>query len=223
MLRSLTPSSALRGPLRPTFSADQQLMCAPDLPRRSKGDPTPFELTAGHEGELQAFFEANPGYFLAVQGAPAGAQEAYDEIHGELPAGWSYTKKWLIGYRDPASGELVAFASLVSDLLAHTVWHIGLFVVATEHHGSGLAASIFHGIEAWVRSNGAQWFRLGVVAGNQRAERFWARQGFTQVRMREGVEIGGRLNNVRVMVKPLADQDLRSYLKLVPRDDPALD
>jgi len=172
---------------------------------------------------LQAFFEANPAYFLAVQGAPAGPQVAHDEIHGDLPAGWSYTKKWLIGYQDPASGKLVAFASLVSDLLARTVWHIGLFVVATEHHGSGLAASIFGGIEAWAKSHGARWLRLGVVAGNQRAERFWVRQGFALVRVREGVEMGERSNSVRVMVKPLADQDLGDYLQLVPRDDPARD
>ena len=101
--------------------------------------------------------------------------------------------------------------------------HIGLFVVATELHGSGLAASIFHGIEAWAKAHGARWLRLGVVVGNQRAERFWVRQGFAQVRVREGVEMGERSNSVRVMVKPLAEQDLRYYLKLVPRDDPARD
>lgn len=198
-------------------------MRAPDLPLLSKNAPTPFELTSADEAELQAFFEANPDYFLAVQGAPAGPLAAYDEIHGDLPAGWSYTKKWLIGYRDPASGKLVAFANLVSDLLAGTVWHIGLFVVATELHGSGVAASIFQSIEAWAKSHGAGWLRLGVVAGNQRAERFWGRQGFAQVRVREGVEMGERSNSVRVMVKPLSEQDLCEYLKLVPRDDPARD
>lgn len=35
--------------------------------------------------------------------------------------------------------------------------------------------------------------------------------------------MGERSNSVRVMVKPLAEQDLRDYLKLVPRDDPARD
>lgn len=99
-------------------------MRAPDLPLLPKNPPIPFGLAAADEAELQAFFEANPAYFLAVQGAPAGPQAAYDEIHGDLPAGWSCTKKWLIGYRDPVSGKLVAFASLVSDLLADTVWHI---------------------------------------------------------------------------------------------------
>ncbi|WP_374515329.1 GNAT family N-acetyltransferase [Niveibacterium sp.] len=205
------------------FATDSQSMHAPDLPLLPKNAPIPFELAAAHEGELQAFFEANPDYFLAVQGAPAGPQAAYDEIHGDLPAGWSYTKKWLIGYRDPANGKLVAFASLVSDLLADTVWHIGLFVVATELHGSGLAASMFHSIEAWAKAHGARWLRLGVVVGNQRAERFWGRQGFAQVRMRKGVEMGERSNSVRVMVKPLAEHNLSDYLKLVPRDDPARD
>lgn len=198
-------------------------MSAHNLPQHSKYGPLPVELAADHELELQAFFAANPAYFLAIQGGPAGPQEAHDEIHGALPTGWPYTKKWLIGYRDRESGALIAFASLVSDLLAESVWHVGLFVVATEHHGSGLAGSIFRDIEAWARSNGAAWLRLGVVAGNQRAERFWLRRGFVEVRTREAVVMGERTNSVRVMVKPLAQADLTRYLQLVPRDDPLHD
>ena len=51
---------------------------------------------------LQRFFEANPAYFLAVQGEPAGPGEAHEEIHGDLPAGWPYTRQWVIGCRSAA-------------------------------------------------------------------------------------------------------------------------
>jgi hypothetical protein len=63
-----------------------------------------IELTAGREPLLQQFFEANPEYFLAVGGEPAGPNEAHEEIHGELPQGWPFTKKWVIGWVD-CSGD----------------------------------------------------------------------------------------------------------------------
>ncbi len=67
---------------------------------------------------------------------------------------------------------------------------------------------------------GARWLRLGVVEGNASAERFWARQGFQQVRTRAGVDTGGRVNTLRVLVKPLAAEPLAAYLALLPRDQP---
>ena len=76
-----------------------------------------IELASARESMLQRFFNANPQYFFAVNGEPAGPNEANEEIHGELPPGWSFTKKWLIGYVD-AQNDLSAMASIVSDLLS---------------------------------------------------------------------------------------------------------
>jgi len=87
-------------------------------------------MLASEEPRLQRFFEANPSYCLAVHGEPAGPNEAHEAIHGELPAGWSFTKKWLVGYVD-ANDSLVALADVITDLLAPGVWHIGLFIIAT--------------------------------------------------------------------------------------------
>lgn len=177
------------------------------------------EITAELESKLQRFFEANPEYFEAVYGQPAGPNEAHEEIHGELPAGWSFTKKWLIGYVD-ASGSLVAMANVTSDLLAPGVWHIGLLIVATTRHGTGDAQAIYRGLETWAASYGARWLRLGVVQGNVRAERFWESLGFIQARTRAGVAMGKAHNTLRVMVKPLGTNLLEHYLALVQRDRP---
>ena len=68
--------------------------------------------------------------------------------------------------------------------------------------------------------NGARWVRLGVVVGNHRAERFWERQGFTEVRRRDGLTMGQRVNELRVMVKPLDGGQIADYLAMVPRDRP---
>jgi GNAT superfamily N-acetyltransferase len=178
-----------------------------------------IELTSNEEPMLQRFFEANPQYFLAVNGEPAGPNEAHEEIHGELPPGWSFTKKWLIGYVD-AQNELVAMANIISDLLAPGVWHIGLFVVATSRHGTGDAQTLHHGLETWALENGAQWLRLGVVQGNARAEHFWESLGYIETRTREGVAMGKLTNTIRVMVKPLDGGSLERYLSLIERDRP---
>jgi len=177
------------------------------------------ELTPDDEPLLQRFFEENPEYFIAAYGEPPGPQEAHAAIHDELPAGWSFTRKWLVGYVDEA-GSLVAMANVVTDLLAKDVWHIGLFIVATARHGTGDAQALHEGIERWARDNGAKWLRLGVVRGNARAERYWESLGYIQTRTREGMQMGKLTNTVRVMVKPLAGGTIEEFLSLVPRDRP---
>jgi len=86
--------------------------------------------------------------------------------------------------------------------------------------GSGLARSLFDRVERWAIAGGATWLRLGVVTGNARAERFWSSAGFVEVRRREGVAMGAKVNTVRVMVKPLAGGTLADYLARVARDRP---
>ena len=190
-----------------------------ELPPPPSPELRVLELGADSESLLQRFFEENPLYFESVNGEPPQPTEAHEEIHGALPAGWRYTKKWVIGYAS-AQGSLVAMANLVSDLLAPSVWHIGTFIVATSNHGGGDALVLYRNLESWARRNGAQWFRLGVVQGNVRAERFWERQGFMQTRLRPGVSMGRLTNTLRVMFKPLAGGSLAQYLALVERDRP---
>ncbi len=178
-----------------------------------------IELTSEHEPLLQNFFEANPEYFLAVQGEPANPNEAHEEIHGQLPEGWNFTKNWVIGYLDE-SGSLAAMANIISDSLASGVWHIGLFMVATSLHGTGISKVLYRGLESWAMSNGANWLRIGVVKGNLRAEHFWERLGYIQTRTRDGFIMGQRTNTLRIMFKPLAGGTLEQYLSLIERDRP---
>jgi GNAT superfamily N-acetyltransferase len=195
------------------------MLTAPALPACPLPGLRAVELIAGMEPLLQRFFDDNPLYFVAVSGKPAAPGEAHDEMHGELPAGWSHGRQWVIGYVD-ATGALAAMANVVSDLLVPTVWHIGTFIVATVRHGSGDAQALFAALQDWARSRGACWLRLGVVRGNVRAERFWARQGFVQTRLRNAVVFGEHATTVRVMCKPLAGGSIEAYLGLVRRDRP---
>jgi RimJ/RimL family protein N-acetyltransferase len=168
---------------------------------------------------LQRFFDANPEYFIAVNGEPARDGEAAEELASRPPADMRFTRAWNLEFND-GHGEMTGMAGVVSDLLAPSVWHIGLFIVATKLHGTGVAREMHGQLEAWMRASGARWLRLGVVAGNARAERFWEKLGYVETRRRKGVHMGKKANDLRVMVKPLGGGTVDEYLALVPRDRP---
>ena len=191
-----------------------------DLPTSPIPGLRQVDLLAGGEQALQAFFEANPLYFLTVNGEAARANEANEEIHEPLPAGYTFTHKYVFGY-EGSDGQLVAMANVISDLFAEGVWHIGTFIVANAMHGTGVAQTLYSSIEDWAKKSGASWLRLGVVEGNPRAEAFWARCGYSQVAKREGMVMGRKTNTVRVMAKPLHGQGITEYYQLVARDRPA--
>jgi len=176
-------------------------------------------LTPADAPLLQAFFDANTEYFQAVTGAPALPTEAHDEIVTPPPADFAWTDRWVMAFRD-ADDVTVGMANVTSDLPAPNVWHIGLFIVATGVFGTGVAAELHDALLHWARAHGARWMRLGVVQGNERAERFWRRRGYVETRLRDGIAMGARVNSVRVMVKPLGGGRIDEYLALVARDRP---
>lgn len=184
-----------------------------------------LELRLEEAPLLQRFYETNPEYFVNVGGRPATPSAAVDDFTSTPPEGWPYTREWMLGFVCPAAPALAGMSNVVSDLLAEDVWHIGLFIIATSLHGTGAAAQIYAGLESWLVRAGARWARLGVVAGNARAERFWARRGYVEVSRRDDVEIDERSNTVRIMVKALAKvenaaAEIHAYLERVPRDRP---
>jgi GNAT superfamily N-acetyltransferase len=185
------------------------------------------ELRTDEVPRLQAFFDANPGYFIAINGRPPHPDEAQSEFDEMPPAHLGYSRRWFLGLYDRVEAEqteeptLAGVAIVVSDLGANGVWHLALFFVDGALQGRGVAGEVYAAMETWVRAQGARWLRLSVVEGNQRAQRFWSRQGFQAVRSREGIDTGGRLNTVHVLVKPMAAEgDLAAYLELMPRDRP---
>lgn len=199
---------------------------------------------------LQAFYEANPEYFLTINGQPPKPDAAAIEFDEVPPPHLSYERQWCIGiFAEPAdsargdtrgtgaplgpvgpvgpsaasSGSVEGVLMLSSNLCMAGVWHLGLFIVATRLHGRGAAHGLHAAMEDWVRANGAAYLRLGVVKGNARAERFWEHLGYVPLREREGVDTGGRINTLRVMLKPLrgqGPQGIAAYLQAMPRDQP---
>ncbi len=190
------------------------------LPRRrfAAGVYEAVELTEEHLPALQAFFDCNSEYFLAVTGAPPRPDEAKQEFECRPPAGLPYDKVYVLGFFDPG-GQIVGMASVMTDLLAPRVWHISLFIVATALHGTGTAGLLYERLENWAKDEGASWLRLDVVIGNLKAERFWEKSGYSEVQQLTS-QLGSMTHTVRVMVKPLEGSDIDAYLRAVPRDRP---
>lgn len=195
------------------------VVCDTELPLSAAPDIRVVPLTLSDEAELQRFFEQAPDYFIAVNGEPATPTEAREELQGDLPPGWSCSRLYWLGYRD-ADDQLIAVVNIAADLLAAGVWHIGLLLVHTRLHGSGLARRLHAELEAWAVSKGAQWLRLTVVVGNAKAQRFWPKLGYVQVRTREGITMGRQVNTVSIQVKALAGGRIGEYLEKVERDRP---
>lgn len=176
-------------------------------------------LRADEVPALQALFDANPEYFQAVNGRNANADEAQVEFDELPPAHLTFRARWMCGVFD-ADGALVGVALVLADLGAPAVWHLALYLLASRLHGRGQAAALYAALEDWARAGGAHWMRLGVVTTNAKARRFWARQGFRDVRLYEKLDTGGRLNDVWICMKPLTGGTLDEYLAVVPRDRP---
>ena len=169
---------------------------------------------------LQAFVDANPEYFQVISGAAPWGGEALEQFEAMPPAEWPMTRKWILLYVD-AAGKVTGMVDVLADLFAPGVWHVGFFMADASLQGTGRARAMYGALEAWMKSRGARWVRLGVVEANARGERFWRGVGFTEVRQRAGYEVSGKTHLLKVMAKPLGIADWERYRRLVPRDDPA--
>lgn len=177
------------------------------------------ELQPEQLGALHALFEANPDYFITVNGRAPPPDEAQQEFDEPPPAHLTYGTRWFAGVFD-RPGALMGTVILLSDLPAKGVWHTALFFLTQALRGTGAALELHLALESKARSCGAQWLRLAVIEGNLPAERFWSKCGYSAVRVREIVNASGQPRTARVMVKALTGGSLSDYLRLVPRDDP---
>lgn len=174
--------------------------------------------TRAETAEIQAFNEANPAYWLLTHGHPPPPDDAQRAFDAHPPSDMSYRDDpWFI-VRDAASGALAAQVACAIDLMAPGVFHLGFFIVATPRIGTGFAQRLYDAYEHWALENGARWLRLGVVECNVRAHAFWRRQGYVDVKRREGFVLGTRSHVLFTMVKPSPGETLDQYLAAVPRD-----
>jgi ribosomal protein S18 acetylase RimI-like enzyme len=98
-------------------------------------------------------------------------------------------------------GRILGYAMLVRDADDDNAELSKIYVLA-DHHGAGVSAALMDlGVstaEAW----GVRRLWLGVNQGNERAQRFYLKHGFT-INGTRTFQVGARLENDYVMVREL--------------------
>ncbi len=170
---------------------------------RVPATPLSLRLLAGAADEmaaLQAVFEAAPGYFRAVSGAPAPAGAAIDEFVS-LPPGKRYADKRCWGLY--AGDAMVGCADALRGWNAPHKAVVGLLLLADSWQGRGLGRAFNARVEAAI----AGWpeittLRLGIISTNTEAFAFWRRMGYAETgESRPGAP--DFIGDVVVLEKPL--------------------
>ena len=168
--------------------------------------------------DIQAFTESNPEYWLLTHGHPPAPDDAAANFDRRPPADMGYSEHLSFLVRHGSSREVVAQIDVAADLLAAGVYHLGFFMTATRMRGTGFAHRLYEAYEQWAIDRGARWLRLGVVELNRRAEAFWRRAGYLELKREDDYILGDRSHVLITMVKPMRGETLRDYLDAVPRD-----
>ena len=147
-------------------------------------------LDAAAAGELDALSLRCADFMRLVEGREPGPHEGR-EILTDAPPAFPITDKFVLGVRSGA--ELIGVADVLRGYPAATVWWIGLLLLAPEARGGGLGSEVMGALASWAVGEGAASLQLGVQSQNERALRFWRREGFEHLRTAE--QQNGRLHN----------------------------
>lgn len=97
-------------------------------------------------------------------------------------------------------GRIIGYAMVIRDGADSA--ELSKIYVLPEHHGTGAAAALMELSVATAEKWGAHRVWLGVNQANQRAQRFYAKHGFT-VNGTRTFRVGARLENDYLMVREL--------------------
>ncbi len=98
-------------------------------------------------------------------------------------------------------GRIIGYAMLVRDDADDTAELSKIYVLA-DHHGAGVSAALMDLSVATAEKWGVRRVWLGVNQGNERAQRFYLKHGFT-INGTRTFQLGARRENDYVMVREL--------------------
>jgi len=147
---------------------------------------------------LQGLYERCTDYHEMHEGFATRPSAAADEL-AMLPPGRTLEDKFSMGIYEPG-GPLIGYLDIVRHYPATNEWWIGLLMLDPEARAKGLGARLFRATWNWVLSQDGKAIYLAVLEENIRAERFWRRQGFEEVRRQAHTsETGNKISQVIVM------------------------
>src|SRR5207244_5510148 len=144
------------------------------LPVPARGDMI-TKVTIDDAPALQRLFERCSEFWELVEGVPPAADTAVKELTFFAPgktAGDTFT----FGVFE--DDRLIAFAHVTRDCPKPSEWWIALLILDPSQRGRGLGAEIHREIAEWVAAQGGAALVLAVQTQNERAEKFWLRQGY---------------------------------------------
>jgi GNAT superfamily N-acetyltransferase len=159
---------------------------------------TVVRLTAADEGELQDLFVRCSDFHELAEGVPTPPGAASEELVAR-PPGTPLRDKFSFGI-SAAGGGMVGYLDLIRNHPAEGEWWIGLLMLEPAERGAGLGSRVYRAAAEWVARQGGTAIHIGVLEHNPKAERFWRRQGFQEVRRVEWVAGTGRVGRLIIMV-----------------------
>jgi GNAT superfamily N-acetyltransferase len=137
-------------------------------------------LTLADAPELQDLYERCTDYHEAHEGVPTRPGAGEEELCAG-PPGRSLEDKLPFGIYS-MGGELIGYLELFRNYPAEGEWWIGLLMLDPKVRGQGLGGEIYQSARTWAAEQGAHSILLGVLEEEHAAERFWQRQGFSELR-----------------------------------------
>ena len=142
---------------------------------------TPCSIREGRPQDRQAVLalvprlrEFGPVAFRAPEVLDAGEARTLTEFF-DSPVGED--RLWVADSQEHLLGA--AYATVLSDYFTRERHgHLGIFMVAQDAEGAGVAAALLAHVERWARHSGFRFLTLNVFAGNERARAFYERHEF---------------------------------------------
>ena len=151
---------------------------------------------------LQRLLEQAPRYAQIATLKPVSPSAAAD-ILAALPPGKTYRDKFVLGVFNDY--KLVGCIDLIRGYPSESVAYVGLLLIAEPYEGSGFGAQAFERVFDVV----ASWptctaIKIGVLANNEKAVRFWSKLGFAPTGESKPYQCGRVHTEVLMYQRPLA-------------------
>jgi GNAT superfamily N-acetyltransferase len=159
------------------------------------------KLTLDDAPALQALLERCSEFWELVEGVPPPPDAGVKELTSTAP-GKTADDTFPFGVFE--DDRLIAFAHVTRDCPKPSEWWIALLMLDPLQRGRGLGAEIHREIAEWVAAQGGASLWLAVQTQNERAEKFWLRQGYVDRGRQAYVAGSGLKGTIILMSLPLS-------------------
>ena len=150
-----------------------------------------FEVRRLTEADIDAVYELSCGNEIFYRyHPPFVTMESILEDMNALPEGKTYEDKFYLGfYKDT---RLVTVMDLILNYPEDGIAFIGLFMMASQYQGRGLGSDIIVECISCLHQEGFESIQLGTDKENPQSNGFWEKNGFRQIKERNGYLIRER-------------------------------